>query len=274
MTVAEAKPMITVEVGPRNAYTDSRGLRMYRWKGTDYPSVTTIRRMAGLSYGLHEWAIGKVTTRAVDGYADLGKIIGQGTPESVKAARTWLRAASVEERDVAASLGTRVHDAATSGKFITQVGADIAPFLRQYQDWLALSHVEILAFEQQVWNLRVGYAGTFDLLCRFPNGSIWVVDIKTGKSTYPEHALQCVAYAMADFVGSDDEIDPGLTDLLHQASGIAILHLGKETWDWAEVVVTPELWSSFRGLLEFARFLHANPKIDSLVRGTRKGAAA
>lgn len=272
--VAAAKPLISVEVGPRNAYTDSRGLRMYRWKGVDYPSVTTIRRMAGLSYGLHEWAIGKVTTRAVDGYADLGKIIGQGTPEAIKAARTWLRAASVEERDVAASIGTRVHDAATSGKLITSVGADIAPFLRQYQDWLALSRVEILAFEQQVWNLRVGYAGTFDLLARFPNGSIWVVDIKTGKSTYPEHALQCVAYAMADFVGSDDEINPGLTDLLHQATGIAILHLGKDAWDWAEVVVTPDLWSSFRGLLEFARFLHANPKIDTLVRGTRKGAAA
>jgi hypothetical protein len=271
---ASTAPLISVSVGPRNAYTDERGLRMYRWKGTDYPSVTTIRRMAGLPYGLHEWAIGKVTTRAVEGYQDLGKIIDNGTPEAVKAARTWLRAASIEERDRAASIGIRVHDAATSGRPLTEVGIDVAPYLRQYLDWLSVSRAEVLTVERQVWNLKVGYAGTFDLLIRFPNGSTWVVDIKTGKGIYPEHAIQCIAYAMADFVGEDDTVDVEASKQLREASGIAILHLGQTGWSWAKVIVTPELWQSFTGLLNFARFIHANPKIDTLTTGAREGHAA
>ena len=86
-----------VQPGPRNAYTDERGLRHYKWKDIPYPSVTTVRRMAGLPYGLHEWAIGKVTTRAVEAYGELGKILAPGTDEAIKAARSWLRSASIEE---------------------------------------------------------------------------------------------------------------------------------------------------------------------------------
>ena len=274
MLQLQKAPLLTVAVGPRNAYTNQQGLRMYRWQGQDYPSVTTIRRMAGLPYGLHEWAIGKVTTRAVDGYLELGQILEPGTPEAIKAARSWLRNASIEERDRAASIGIQVHDPATSSKPLTEVGADVAPFLRQYLDWLAVSHAEVLAFERQVWNLTIGYAGTFDLLVRFPNGSTWCVDIKTGKGTYPEHALQCLGYAMAEFIGNDDVVDRAMTKELRATSGVAILHLSATGWSWAEVVVTPELWRGFLGLLAFAKFAHENPNMDTLTRGDRKGAAA
>jgi len=46
--------MPLVEIGPRNARTDQSGLRFYTWQGVEYPSVTTIRRMAGLSFPLHQ----------------------------------------------------------------------------------------------------------------------------------------------------------------------------------------------------------------------------
>ena len=40
--------MPLAEVGPKNARTDpNTGLRFYTWQGVEYPSVTTIRRMAG-----------------------------------------------------------------------------------------------------------------------------------------------------------------------------------------------------------------------------------
>jgi hypothetical protein len=285
--VAAMKPLITTQIGPRNASTNSEGLRHYDWQGRKLPSVTTIRRLAGLPFGLHQWTVGKVVERAIDGYLDLGKILNNGTPESITAAKSWLRAATTAERDVAAALGTRVHDAATSSKPLSKVGADVAPFLRQYLDWLAISGAEVIAFERQVWNLKIGYAGTFDLFIRFTRdwldiengnliaaaGTTWVVDLKTGKSTYPEHALQGIAYAMADHIGEDGVIDVELSRLLHAANGVAILHLGREGWKWQEVMITPTLWKGFRGLLAFAQWAEANPKIDTLVQNVTAGKA-
>lgn len=268
-----APPLIHTTVGPRNAWTNEEGLRHYRWQDRDLPSVTTIRRLAGMPFSLHHWSQNQVIERAINGYADLGKIIGVGTPEATKAAATWLRNASTEKRDIAASLGTRVHDAAATGTPLTAVSSDVAPFLRQFQHWLATSGAYIIATERQVWNLKVGYAGTFDLMIQIPGGSIWVVDLKTGKGTYPEHAIQGIAYAMAEFVGQDNVIDPRLSRILHRANGVAILHLRPDGWRWSEIKLTAELWAAFRGLLTFARFLEINPKIDTLVEEIIQGAA-
>lgn len=267
--------IMTVQVGPRNAYTNEQGLRHYRWKGTDYPSVTTIRRMAGLPFGLHNWALNKVIERAISGTADLVKIIGDGSPDAIKGAGAWLRKASTEERDAAASLGTRIHDAAASGKSPTEVRADIAPSLIQYLHWLAKSRAKVLETERQVFNLKVGYAGTFDLLVELPDGRIYLVDLKTGKNTYAEHVLQCVAYASAEFVGQDDVIDDEATTSLHQVDGLAILHLSATGWKWQ--VIKPEVieraWIAYRGLLVFATFCEEYPKIDGLLARTVEGAA-
>jgi len=275
MTAVAGAPagLIRTEVGPRNAWTNESGLRHYRWRGTDLPSVTTIRRMAGVPFGLFQWYQTMIIERAINGYADLGKILAVGTDDATKAAGTWLRNAPNLVRDEAAGLGTRVHDAATTNKPITLVGSDVVPYLRQYQHWLAMSGAQIIAAEKQVFNLKVGYAGTFDLLIRLPDGSRWVVDIKTGKGLYTEHALQCMAYAMATFVGQDDIVDRRLTEELRAANGIAILHIGKTGWEWAEVKLTPDLWLAFRSLLIFARFIQDYPKIDPLVGTRLKGAA-
>lgn len=269
------EPLITIPVGPRNAYTNSEnGLRFYRWQGTDYPSVTSIRRMAGLPFGLHAWTISKVVERAVNGHADLGKMIGSGRPEQVKAAKAWLRAASTEERDAAANLGTRVHDAVSEGKAVVDVGADLAPFVLHFRHWLDQTGAVILLTERQVWNITLGYAGTFDMLVRFPSGEVYVIDLKTGKGTYTDHALQCIAYSMAEFVGEDNVIDRAATTLLKEASGMALLHLRPDGWKFQALRTTPEVFTAFRGLLAFAKFSSEHPTIDTLVRAERTGAAS
>jgi hypothetical protein len=113
-----------------------------------------------------------------------------------------------------------------------EVGPDVAPRLRQYLDWLATSKAEILATEFQCWNLGIGYAGTADLLVRFPDQSIWLVDLKTGKGVYGEHALQLLAYLMAEFVGTDDVVDETTTEYLKAATGLAVLHLEADKWEF------------------------------------------
>lgn len=264
--------LITPVTGPRNARTDpDSGLRMYRWQDKEYPSVTTIRRMAGLPFGLHSWMVGKVVDRAVAETDTLVALADDRTPTAIKTARTWLRAAATEERDRAANLGTRVHDAAASAKTAAEVPEDIAPFVRQYRAWLDDSGAEILLSERQAWNLTLGYAGTFDALVRFPSGRTFVVDYKTGKGTYTEHALQLVAYAMAEFVGEDDVVDEPASGLLADADGVALLHLRPDGWTWQQVRVTPRLYRAFTGLLDFALFAHAHPSIDGLITATKTG---
>lgn len=275
MTAVVERPLITVgkaTPGPRNAHTDpSTGLRYYDWQGRKLPSVTTIRRLAGLPWGLHEWALSQIADHAINNIAELYSRLSGGTPGVAQVVRHELRAAATAERDKAAELGSAVHEAAAAGKALTEVSPDIAPRLRQYQAWLAHSKAEILGSEFQLWNLTVGYAGSADLLCRFPDGSIWIVDIKTGKGTYPEHVLQLVPYLMAEFVGSDNQVDNELTALMRQARGVALLHLTAESWEFRSLHATPEAWAAFRGLLEFGRWMSEHADIESVSLGTRKG---
>jgi hypothetical protein len=275
MATAIPSPLITVgETGPRNANTDPKtGLRYYVWKGVKYPSVTTIRRLAGIPHGLHQWALNQVINRVLDDAPSIAAKLGTGDPADVALVRHALRQAATEERDRAAQRGTAVHEAAASGKGLADVGPDIAPHLRQYQDWLQKSRVEVLASEFQIFNPTVGYAGSCDLLGRFPDGSIWVIDLKTGKGVYGEHALQLMAYLMAEFVGADDEKDEPVTALLHQARGIAVLHLGASEWEFHSLRPDRDTWNAYRGLLTFGVWMASHGTIADVTLGSRKGAA-
>lgn len=273
-------PLITLSPGPRNAFSRD-GLRFYRWRGVDYPSVTTIRRMAGLPFGLHNWTLSQVIDRAVLQHEELVAILERPRKPRervrdknvVKEARSWLRGAATEKRDVAAALGTAIHDAATSAKRLVDVDPELRPRLLQYYDWVEDSGVTILAVEKQVFNLRLGYAGTFDILGAMPDGTVWVIDLKTGRATYSDHALQLIAYSMAEFVGEDDKVDIANTKLLEGASGMALLHLRETGWEWQVVRPTPRLFKAFGGLLDFATFEHEHSDINSLLSDHWEGSA-
>lgn len=270
MTIAE--PFVTVQVGPRNAHTDpDSGLRFYRWQGRDLPSVTSIRRMAGLPFGLHNWTINQVIAAALDSAA---AIIAAGNDvASLQVLRHELRTAATAERDRAAKLGTAVHDAIATGRPLEDLPEDQQPRARQYQAWLRTSGAVELASEFQVFNLTAGYAGTVDALVRLRDGSVWLVDYKTGKGIYSDHALQVVAYAQAEFVGQDDLIDESLTSLLRQVKGVAVLHLADDGWGFHAIRYDQETWAAFRGLLEFAVWSHTHPQLSSFVVASREGAA-
>lgn len=263
--------LVIGQSGPRNARTDEDGLRFYTWQGRELPSVTTIRRLAGLPHNLHQWTLTQVINRAVDDWPGIQAQLATGEPTSLEAVRHHLRRAATEERDRKAALGKAVHEAAEANKSLTEVGPDIAPYLRQDLDWRSTSKAEILLVERQVWNLSVGYAGTFDRLVRFPDGSTWIVDLKTGKGAYGEHALQLMAYLMAEFVGNDDVVDDEATALLHRVSGIAVLHLRRASWEFYSLRPDRPTWIAYRGLLAFATWMHEHADIEQVALGSRKG---
>ena len=260
---------ITIRAGPRNARTDPEtGLRYYRWQGRELPSVTTIRRMAGLPHGLHQWAINQVISWALDNWSIITDRLSSGELALV---RHELRGAATAERDRAAALGTAVHDAAAEGRDLTEVDPLIAPRLRQYLDWQDTSNIEILASEFQIWNLTQGYAGTVDLLGRFPNSEVWLIDLKTGKGLYGEHALQLMPYMMAEFSGEDDVIDERVTALLHEVAGIALLHFTEDHWEFHGIRADRPTWDAFRGLLMFATWMADHSRIEDISLFSRRG---
>lgn len=277
-----APSLIEVSVGPRNAWTDPKtGLRMYQWENKDYPSVTSIRRMAGLPFRLHQWTISQVVNRAIEDFPTLTALMTRDRrprervleKNRIKETKTWLRAASTEERDRAGDLGTRVHDHAVRRVPIVDADPDVAAKLHQFYDWQSTTGAEIIAVERQVWNLSLGYAGTFDLLCRMPDGTIRLVDLKTGKGTYTEHAMQCMAYTMAEFVGEDNVIDVELTGLLLTVNDMSLLHLGDESWHEQMIEPTMDLFKAFQGLLTFSVFAYKYQEIDDLVVDEVTGSA-
>lgn len=288
---------VTINSGPRDARIDPEsGLRLYRWGDREVASVTSIRRMAGSPYSLVSWMIAQVCDRAVD---ELDTLTAMMTREKRprekvveknrrKETRSWLRAASTDARDTAAALGTAVHQAAeqdislddledfTDAKGnVVATAEDIRPRLRQYYAWLDDSGAEVLLKERQVWNLEMGYAGSFDMLVRFPSsGQLYIVDLKTGKGTYSDHVLQQVAYMMAEFIGDRGVIDEEATKLLRAVDGVAILHLREDGWEFIRPTVTAREWSAFRGLLSFALWTHEHSTVESFTAGTKSGSAA
>jgi hypothetical protein len=302
---------VTIESGPKNAFIGQNGLRYYRWQGREVPSVTSVRNMAGQPHALVAWKISKVLDRVCGRVVkdDSGKEVGwePGALDELTAmltrerrprervleknrineARAWLRSAYEEERDIAASRGTAVHRAAELGwtpetcedytdpeSQVTILADEIRPRLRQYLHWLQESGAEVVLQERQVWNLTLGYAGSFDLLVRFPNGQLWIVDLKTGGQTYSDHVLQQVAYLMAEFIGADDVVDDEATALLHRVDGIALLHLRDDGWEFIRPVADPSAWGAFQGLLRFATWTrdHAGP--DAFTVASRSDSAA
>lgn len=286
--------IVTVTSGPRNARIDpDSGLRFYTWQGRELPSVTSVRSMAGVPFRLMTWHIARVCDRAVDELDTLNEMMSRPKKARERVleknrrteTRRWLRSAAEEERDRAARRGTAIHQAAEHGLTPETVGDwtdpetgivvtadEIRPKLRQYLSWLSDSGAEVLLKERQVWNLTYGYAGSFDMIVRFRDGSLWIVDLKTGSGTYSDHVLQQVAYAHAEFIGQDDVIDQEATELLHRVTGVAILHLRDDGWTFIQPTAGEAEWEAYRGLLAFAGWTHAHPDVESFTAASREGA--
>jgi hypothetical protein len=279
--IAEPGPTFEIEIGPRNARTDPEtGLRFYTWQGVEYPSVTTVRRLAGMPHPLHQWTLNQVIARVTAHPWTLVKMLTRKRrprervleKNRIGEASKWLRVAATEERDASAKLGLAVHDAAAKRIDPDTVDPVVRPRLLQFYAWLDIAQPEILAVEFQLFNLTVGYGGTCDLLCRLRDGSIAVIDLKTGKGTYSEHALQVRAYRGAEFAGEDDVVNQRITDLLRQTTRIAVLHLADDHWEFRELRCDDPTWIAFRGLLAFARWMHQHPDIDDVTVAVRRSA--
>jgi hypothetical protein len=271
---------------PQNAVTDpDSGLRQYRWKGEALTSVTSMRRVVGTPFHLAAWQVNQAIDAVLDnpGLVNeaLAAVARQKRAESDdafatrlrKAQRRVIRQAAEVKRNVAADLGTAVHEAAESG--IQSVALDPndsrRPFLQQWERWVDIMRPDILLQECQVFNLTEKYAGSVDLVCDM-DGESYVVDIKTGEGLYIDHAIQLCLYSLAEFVGGydpvlDDDIeDAQATSVFRRAKKAAILHLRPTHFEWQEVPISDDTVEAALSMVRFARWLMDNPTMEDLIR--------
>lgn len=84
------------------------------------------------------------------------------------------------------------------------------PRVRAYAEFLQAMRPVYLEIEQPRWSKRFGFAGTPDRVGHWPDGRLFVLDIKTGPAG-PDHGLQTAAQALL----IDGRIDLRLRYTLH-----------------------------------------------------------
>jgi hypothetical protein len=135
-----------------------------------------------------------------------------------------LKRARYRELDKAGKRGTEVHDLAEKlahGEEI-DVPDDLAGHVESAVRFLDEWKPETLLTETVVASREWGYAGTFDLLMRLPDGRTVLADWKTTRSgIWGETALQLGAYANANiYLDADDTEHP--VEGLHIDTGMAV----------------------------------------------------
>jgi hypothetical protein len=231
---------------PRNAKTTNRG-RTYTWPGDDppitYDSVTTVLSGGVPKPALPSWAAKSVAEWAVSNVQQVLDIIeteGPGEAVRILKGKPW------SQRDRAADLGSRCHDAAEAyvlGKPMPEWEEDVKPYMASFCAFLEDFRPTYELTEATVYNRRYSYAGTLDFIARIGDELI-LGDIKTGKGVYDEVALQLAAYRYAEFIGLPD----GTEAPLPVVDAVRVLHLTPRRYELIPVEA---------GEAQFRTFLYA-----------------
>jgi hypothetical protein len=243
---------------PPGAWSDEEGLRWYTFQGEDYLSVTSQRKVLGMPYRLHEWVLSQMALGVMA--HPMSAVPERGETEDDH--RKRLKRFATVKRDAAAERGTEVHALIANGTSLKDVPEAMVPYVESYARAVIALGIQPLLVERQVYSRRFRYAGSFDLLGRIrARGSrSYVVDLKTGSGTYPEHAIQSVSYLRADFVAKEEEVDEQATALLKEADGAAILHVYPATpedplgWRFHDIGLTPAIEQAYRAQCVLARW--------------------
>lgn len=238
--------------GGSDQLTIERSRYGYDIDGTFYRRVTTF--CGGIPKPwLGSWAAKTVAEFAVDHkeqWENLGK----------KDAVKLLKGSPWSKRDDAGDRGSAVHAAAEHvargepvpvGTLTTDDERECAFAVR---DFLREMDPKILGVEVTVFSPSHGYAGTFDLYCE-ADGLRWLLDWKTSKSVYAEHAVQLAAYYNAEYAAARKKPVPGVDekwtatrkewgpDLIDR---MGVVHVQPGTAKLHPVRYDERLWTTFR----------------------------
>jgi hypothetical protein len=180
------------------------GNHQYRLDKKPVPGVTTLIKKGLPAEALMYWSARTVAEFVAHNPADVEQLRAMGEGPMVAA----LKNVPWQKRDEAAVRGTDVH--ALAEQVVHGVDVEVPEHLlahvRGYVDWLDAFKVEPVLTERSVGNRAHWYAGRFDLIADM-GGYRWLLDVKTSKNVYGQTAIQCAAYAHAEFYVDDDDPD-------------------------------------------------------------------
>ena len=190
--------------------------------GEKIDGVTSLLKDGKPAPALVGWGIKSVAEYAVNNWDDLAAM---QVADRLKA----LKGSPYAERDAAANRGTEVHALAerlVHGEEV-EVPDALAGHVEGYAAWLDAHQPVPVLTERVCWNLDYGWAGTFDLIARFPDGRLLLCDIKTSRSVYGDVAYQLAMYAACThYLDDDGEAQP-----MPQVDGTAVLHVRADGTD-------------------------------------------
>ena len=241
--------------GPVNSTTDRWGNRAYTWNGEEFESVTTI--LKGIpKEALIGWAANVTADAAIEAAKTgaLEKLIEQDEA----GARKFLTQARFTKRDDAADAGSLIHRAIEA--HILGAEAPVVPItLRASMDTFHQFEAEYQpvweASEATVYNRTDGWAGTLDAICVIGGRRI-ILDVKSGKNAYPEHAVQLNAYARGEFIGLPDGTEHPMPEL----DGAAVLHLRPRGFKLIDIPLDDRVYGVLRTAADMREWLRVTSK--------------
>jgi hypothetical protein len=155
------------------------------------------------------WAANTTAAYAVDHWDDLAA-------ETPSKRLGILKRARYLDLDAASKRGTEVHQIAEqlSHDVEVEVPDELAGYVESAVKFLDEWQPQVLLTEAVVASRKWGYAGTFDLLMRLPDGRVVLADYKTSRSgIWGETSLQLGAYANADVYLDADGVEQPMAEL-------------------------------------------------------------
>lgn len=157
-------------------------------KYPQYPSVTTVLRMVNHD-SLIGWATGLVADWCVNNLDLLQR-------SSIERGINMARYRHNAFRDERASVGDGVHAAIeaehTGSWAFPQLNDEQQAIMEQWRQFCSEHEVKPMYSELTMFNRQVEYAGTADGVW-WIDGKLSLIDVKTSRSTWPEHFMQLAA---------------------------------------------------------------------------------
>lgn len=208
-----------------------------------FPSVTTILNVLSKPF-LPPWAAKMAAEYAVKNWQLLTPMVGYDPTGAVD----QIKGASKRYTENASTLGTQIHQQVEQLVIGHNLNPWLTPQTNHFKTWQMCYKPKFLLSEATVYNRTERYAGTFDLLAEIEGKNI-LIDVKSGKSVYPEVALQLVAYAHGEFLGGE-----GVELPVPKVDGAAVLHLRPRSYKFIPVRIDNDVWQAFRYVKEAYRW--------------------
>lgn len=210
----------------------------YRLDGKRVPGVTTLIGKGLPKPALVRWAAKSVAEFVADNEDDISTLRRLGRGPLIEA----LKATPWQTRDDAALRGTDIHTLAEGlvhGESV-DVPAEFTDAVAGYVDWLDTWNVEPRWTERPVANRRWWYAGKPDIVCTIGSDT-WLLDWKTSKGVYGDHALQVCAYGHAEFSNAED----GSEEPMPHIDRYGVVHIERGETRLYEVSDPESAWKDF-----------------------------